>query len=264
MHVWGISWIGAAGQKIMPYGKQRGSIWFHTTWRKVWCDFWGIFKHYPTAFFVSHTNELWNLDWTRHQIWSGQPPRPIKVGNNCMHGFALTSKFFVVGEKPFGIPQRIGLIALVPSHITQHIVKPVTNEGFLFGISQKIGDCHKEPYRDYLGHPKSNETFARSWKTFSRSWKFFLRSWKTFAGRFLESQEGFELGGLKLVVRSHLFTKVWQIPWLGCHSSGGLWRKGGTFGAEQALGWVGVPYKLLPVRIALILAYFGAAGTMFC
>ena len=77
-----------------------------------------------------------------------------------MHGFALTSKFVVVGKKLFGIPQRIGLIALVPSHITQHVVQPVTNEVF-FGISQKIGDCHKEPYRDYLGHPKNKETFAR-------------------------------------------------------------------------------------------------------
>ena len=177
-----------------------------------------------SSLFVSQTNELCNLDWTRHQIWNGQPPRPIKVGNNCMHSFALTRKFFVVGEKCFGIPQTIGLTHLA---LPSHIVHPVRNESFLFGISQKNRRLHKEPYRDHLGHPKNKENFARSWKTY--------------AGRFSESREGFRLGGFKLVVRSHILRKIWQIPWLGMSFKWGLWQKGGTFGAEQALGWVGVP-----------------------
>ena len=60
---------------------------------------------------------------------------------------------------------------------------------------------------------------------------------------FAASRKDFDLGGFKLVVRSHIFEENMKKSLIGVLiQMGGLWRKPGGFGAEQALGWVGGPY----------------------
>ena len=108
--------------------------------------------------------------------WAGEPglekapnlkwaaTKAVKVGNNCMQGFALNSKFLLLAKNLSASRKELALLHWC--HHTSHSTWYIQSQTrvFFWGSRKKIGYCHKEPYRDHLGHPKNKENFARSWK----------------------------------------------------------------------------------------------------
>ena len=134
--------------------------------------------------------------------------------------------------------------------------------GFSFRDTTKN---YKIAVQSHLGHPtmatKQVETFLGRWKTFRHPEKLFGMPQNFFSA----SQKDFDLGGFKLVVRSHILRKIWQIPWLGMSCKWGVYGENQVgLGLSRPLDGLTCPIKLLPVQIALILAYFVVAGTMYC
>ena len=107
---------------------------------------------------------------------------------------------------------------------------------------------------------KQVETFSGCWETFRHPEKLFGMPKKISASR-----KNLGLGGFKLVVQSHILREIWQIPWLRMSFKWGVYgEKEVRLGLSRPLDGLACPIKFLPVRIALILAYFGVAGTMYC
>ena len=82
---------------------------------------------------------------------------------------------------------------------------------------------------------------------------------------FSASRKDFDLGGFKLVVRSHIFEENMTNSLSGDVSQMGVYGENQVgLGLSRPLDGLACPIKLLPVRNVLILAYFGVAGTVYC
>ena len=133
------------------------------------------------------------------------PTQASWVGNHCIHNFALTGKFFLCWQNTcrHAAKNRSCCVGAVLVH--SHIVDLVTNEGSLFGIPQK--KITRLLYRAIWDIPRCQPNKLRP---FRDAEKLFGIP-KNFSGcrkKISASRKDFDLGGFKLVVRSHILRKI--------------------------------------------------------
>ena len=133
--------------------------------------------------------------------------------------------------------------------------------GFSFwDTAKKLQDCCTEPSET------SQDANQTSWDLFGM-----LRNFSASRITFRDAEKNFRHPEKILTwevsnwLREVIFLrKIWQSPWLG------MWFTWGVYGENQVglglsrpLDGLACPIKLLPERIALILAYFGGSSTTY-
>ena len=134
-------------------------------------------------------------------------------------------------------------------------------QGFLCGIPQKIT---RLLYRVIWDIPRWQPNKVRPFRDAEKLFGI-PKNFSACRKKFSASRKDFDLGGFKLVVRSHIFEENMTNSLIrGVIQMGVYGENQVGLGLSRPFGGLACPIKLLPVWIALILAYFGLAGTMYC
>ena len=189
------------------------------------------------------------------------PTQASWVGNHCMHNFALTGTFFLCWPNTFPHPAKNRSCCVGAVLVQSHIVDLVTNEVFFTGYRKKITRLLYRAIWDIPGcQPNKLRPFRDAEKLFG-----ILKNFSGCRKKILASRKDFDSGGFKLVVRSHIFEENMTKSLIGDVIQTGIYGENQVgLGLSRPFGGLACPIKLLPVWIALILAYFGVAGMMYC